>query len=174
MIMGHRANFIVVQNGQAKAYQDSWAALGCTYQFAEGPAAAMRAADGFAEVSELMDWAFAEGGYLLDFDEKAAIVFGYPEIGAELADFGDLEDLEGLEDIAAQAQGEALAIDQALQESPLEFLKVIAPRWSGWLLQWDDRGVDAFASHLKRRGIDSVSLPPPAHPPDASRFEWRA
>ena len=27
--MGHRANFVIIGNGQAKAYHDSWAALGC-------------------------------------------------------------------------------------------------------------------------------------------------
>jgi hypothetical protein len=172
--MGHRANFVVVRDGGAKAYEDQWAALGCVYQFASGPMDAVRALEEFQPASELMDWAFAEAGYLLDFDENVAIVFGYPEMGADLEELGDLDGMEGLEELAEKAAGEARSVDQALQESPLEFLKAIAPKWQGWNLIWDDRGVDAFADHLQRRGIQSVKVQPAKDRRDSPKFSWQA
>ena len=68
--MGHRANFVVIRNGEAKAYYDNWAAVGCIFSFAAGPDEACEAVSHYEPTNELMDWAFAEGGYLIDFDEK--------------------------------------------------------------------------------------------------------
>jgi hypothetical protein len=152
--MGHRANFVLIRDGKGLAYSDQWAALGSTYAFAGGPADATAAAEATEPTNELLDWAFAEAGYLLDFDERMAIVFGQPEpIDPEdLAEFGAPE-------LAA-----ANELDAALERSPLEFLKAIAPRWTGWQLRWDERGVDAFAAHLARRGIGSIVTQPTKHP----------
>lgn len=77
--MGHRANFVIISNGEAKAFHDQFAALGCTFEFAEGPSHATRSAEAHGPTDELLDWAFAEAGYLIDHDKKVAIVFGYPE-----------------------------------------------------------------------------------------------
>jgi hypothetical protein len=164
--LGHRANFVVIKRGSAAAYHDQWAALGSTWAFAGGPDEAVSAAEGSQPTPELLDWAFAEAGYLIDFDRKRAVVFGYPEMGDfdldEMADFSE-------EDVAAMAAAEA-----ALQRGPLDFLQAIAPRWPGWHLHWDDRGVDAFAEYLAVRGIDSISTQPPSHPPDRSRISFQA
>jgi hypothetical protein len=116
--------------------------------------------------AELMDWAFAEAGYLLDFDEKQAFVFGYPED----VDF-EMDDLAGID---AEELDPASELQNALQQGPLDFLQCIAPRWTGWLLHWDDRGVDAFAAHLDRRGIRSVTAQPRSHPPDRRKVSFQA
>jgi len=162
--MGHRANFVLIRDAEAKAYYDQWAALGCTYAFAGGPADAIAAAEQAEPTTELLDWAFAEAGFLLDFDEKVAIVFGQPEP----IDPGELADL-GVEDLAPMNE-----LDIALEQGPLEFLKAIAPRWAGWQLFWDDRGVDAFAAHLARRTIASVTTQPKTHPEDCAKESFNA
>lgn len=149
--MGHRANFIVIRSGKASAYRDQWAALGCTYVFAEGPDRASTAAEASEPTSELMDWAFAEAGYLIDYDERVAFVFGYPQF-----DF-DPDDPDAS---SSQEAAEYVEVAAALMRSPLDFLKQIAPRWAGWQLQWDDRGVDAFAVYLRDRGIRTSPLSP--------------
>lgn len=77
--MGHRANFVLIHDAEGAAYHDQWAALGSTYAFAGGPADATAAAEAAEPTTELLDWAFAEAGFLLDFDEYVAIVFGQPE-----------------------------------------------------------------------------------------------
>ena len=57
--MGNRANFVVIKDGSATAFQDQWAALGCTYDFACGLDHAMESLKEYTETTELMDWAFA-------------------------------------------------------------------------------------------------------------------
>jgi hypothetical protein len=162
--MGHRANFVLIRNAEAKAYYDQWAALGCTYAFAGGPADAISAAEQAEPTTELMDWSFAEAGFLLDFDEKIAIVFGQPEP----IDPGEFADL-GPEDLAP-----ANEVDLALEQGPLAFLEAIAPRWAGWQLSWDDRGIDAFAGHLARRSITSVATQPKTHPENCVMESFKA
>jgi hypothetical protein len=154
--MGHRANFVLIRDGKAAAYYDQWAALGSTYAFAGGPGEATAAAEQAEPTRELLDWAFAEAGFLLDFDERAAIVFGQPE-PMDLAEFSDLD---------AQEVSSVNELDAALERGPGEFLRSIAPRWTGWQLSWDERGVDAFAAHLARRGISSIVTQPRKHPED--------
>src|SRR6185436_4644965 len=82
--MGHRANFITIRKGGAEAFYDQWAALGCLFAFAAGPDEAVSALKEMEATDELLDWAFAEGGYLLDFDSKSAIAFGYLEVPEEI------------------------------------------------------------------------------------------
>jgi hypothetical protein len=164
--MGHRANFVLIRDGSAVAYHDQWAALGSTYAFAGGPDDAASIIGTAEPTSELLDWAFAEAGFLIDFDENRAIVFGYPE-PLEL----DGDDMEG---IGADLQSDAAGLDAAINRGPLEFLQFVAPRWRGWLLEWDERGVDAFAAHLARRGIDSIATQPPSHPADATVASFQA
>ena len=162
--MGHRANFVLIRDGEAKAYYDQWAALGCTYAFAGGPADATSAAEQAEPTTELLDWAFAEAGFLLDFDERVAIVFGHPEP----IDPGEFSEFSA-EDVAPVND-----LDLALEQGPLEFLRAISPRWAGWQLSWDDRGVDAFAVHLAHREIRSVTTQPKAHPEDCAKESFKA
>lgn len=164
--MGHRANFVLIRDGNANAYHDQWAALGSTWAFAGGPDEAISAAELGSPTTALLDWAFAEAGYLLDFDERKAIVFGYPEMGDfDPSDFEGIDGLEGLEGLASvdpAEQQEMAHVETALKQGPLEFLRAIAPRWEGWLLRWDERGVDAFADHLTQRGITTMICQPPS------------
>src|SRR4051794_14228279 len=88
--MGHRANFVLVRDGKATAYYDQWAALGSTYAFAGGPADATAAAEQAQPTKQLLDWAFAEAGFLVDFDDHVAIVFGYPE-QIDLGEFPEVD-----------------------------------------------------------------------------------
>jgi hypothetical protein len=71
--MGVRANFVVIRNGHAKAHYDQWAGMGCIYSFAAGPDGACEAISEFEPTNALMHWVSAEGGYLIDFDEKERI-----------------------------------------------------------------------------------------------------
>jgi hypothetical protein len=162
--LGHRANFVLIRDGRGVAYSDQWAALGSTYAFAGGPEEATAAAEGSESTTELLDWAFAEAGYLLDFDESLAIVFGQPEP----------IDLDELAEFGAQELAAANELDAAFERGPLEFLKTIAPRWAGWQLRWDERGVDAFAVHLARRGIRSITTQPPKHPVECVTEQFQA
>jgi hypothetical protein len=157
--MGQRANYVLIRDGQALAFQDQWGALGCVYQFATGPKGASRALVLMERTEELMDWGFAEGGYLIDFDEKRAIVFGYPS--DDLLDWAETSEIDGLAEMVSEAVRESSAIDRALEEGPLQFLETIAPQWAGWHLQWDDRGVDAFADYLSGRSLSSPRTQPP-------------
>ena len=168
--MGHRANFVLIRDAKASAYHDQWAALGSTYAFAGGPDEAIAAAEQAEPTDELLDWGFAEAGYLLDFDEKCAIVFGTPEPvdfdGEDLGEFGE-EDL-------SEALSQTSELEAAVLKGPLEFLQFIAGRWPGWLLHWDDRGVDAFSAHLSRRGIHTIATQPDSHPPDRVVVSFQA
>lgn len=176
--MGHRANFVFIHQGIARAYHDQWAALGSTWAFAGGPDEAVSAAELGSVTTELLDWAFAEAGYLLDFDQREAIVFGYPELGDfDLSELEGIEGLEGLEDLASldpSEQREMAKIEAAIQQGPLEFLQAIAPRWQGWLLRWDERGVDAFADHLARRGITTITTQPSSDRTDRTVVSFQA
>ena len=173
--MGHRANFVVIRGGDARAYFDSWAALGCIHSVADGPEDAAASAAEFEATDELLDWAFMEGGYLVDFEEKTLIVFGLTDedLADEFSEFEDDEEEGGDEadeldelDDDADESGEDEDADveewdeEAERSSALAFLQGIAPKWKGWTLRWDQRGADAFAEHLGRRGITGIKTQP--------------
>jgi hypothetical protein len=146
--MGHRANYVVIEKGKAKAFTDSWGALGCTYALADGPATCRKLATAMEPTPELMDWAFAEAGFLLDYDDRRAIFFGVPE-ALEDGEGGDLD----ADDFLA-----------ALDDGPAELFAWVADAWKGWTLVWDERGVDAFADALAAKGITSITCQPPSYP----------
>ncbi|APR79912.1 Histone protein [Minicystis rosea] len=146
--MGHRANYVIIEKGTAKAFMDSWGALGCTYALAEGPAACRDLATVAPTAEELMDWAFAEAGFLLDYDDHQAIFFGVPE---------PIEDAE-------EAEFDGTAFLAALRLGPAVLFSMVADAWEGWTLVWDDRGVDAFSDALAAKGITSIVCPPRSYP----------
>ena len=154
--MGHRANFVEIKNGEALAFEDNWAGMGAIYDFASGLEQATKALETYASTDELMDWAFAEAGYLIDHDEMTAIGFGVPFGADEFFDEGD--DLELPE--------EDPAISKLQTEDYEGFLQAISGEWPGWRLVWDERGVDAFSEHLSRRGINRIQCAEFSHPPE--------
>lgn len=161
--MGHRANFVVIRDGHAKAYYDNWAAMGCIHDLADGPEAACEAISEYEPTDELLDWAFAEGGYLIDFDEKRAIAFG---CSVDLDEFADVDD---------EADEPSREPSSPFEQGGLAFLEHVGPSWAGWTLVWDDHGVDAFAAHLKRRSITDIAVQPDSHPPETSAaIEYQA
>jgi hypothetical protein len=155
--MGVRANFVIIRNGHAKAYYDQWAAMECLCYFAAGPDEACEVVSQFEPANGLMEWVSAEGGYLIDFDEKKAIVFGCQVEFDEFAGSDASTDDQFRESNSPFEQGE------------LAFLQHVGPRWPGWKLVWDEHGVDAFAAHLRSRNIDDIAIQPDSHPPETPK-----
>lgn len=147
-----------IRNGEAVAFEDNWAGMGATYDFTLGVEHATQALAAYATTDQLMDWAFAEAGYLIDHDEKTAIGFGVPIAVDEFYDEAD--DLELPE--------EDPAIGKLQSEDFEGFLQAISGAWPGWRLVWDERGVDAFSEHLSRRGITGIQCGDFSHPPATS------
>lgn len=150
-IMGHRANFVLIKDGQAKAFYDNWAALGCTLSLEEGAKKLEKSVPKLYEpTEELLDWGFAEAGFLIDYDERICIAFGIPEI-----DMSDIPE-DHQEDIG-------MTLD-AFDAGWSDFVHFIEHGWRGFTMIWDRRGVDAFAVHLERRKITSIKTAKPSHP----------
>lgn len=153
--MGHRANFVVVRDGTAKLYGDSWAGMGCIYSLANGPeTAATIWSDPAFEQEEFFEWAFAEGGYLIDFDRTTMIAFGYTLPDEEMVD-GD-----------GELDPSIPKLNRAFEQGKEEFLQALSKKWSGWTLIYDDRGVDRFCSYLQEHEITDIPLVEPSHPED--------
>ena len=175
--MGHRANFVVIEDGKAEAFFDQWAGLGCAFAISEGPGAAVTAARESEPTNELLDWAFAEGGYLIDFDEQLVLVFGDLDDMSEGLDGFDEdgeEDVDEPNDYGSDDDDEDEDESDSTAEKYKHFFEEIAHNWGGWLLRWDDRGVDAFAEHLIKRGISSIELQEVSHPEETESCELQA
>lgn len=138
--MSQRADFVIIRENKANAYTDEWGALGCIYMFGDGPDSAVQQTANMEEMT-VLDAVFTEAGFLIDFDQKTAIVFGYPSFGEELGEKG--------------AQ-----IDTAISKNELAYLQHITPNWPGWHLIWDYRGVEAFADHLNGRSFTNITVIP--------------
>lgn len=132
--MGHRANYVIILDGKADAFYHRWGALSCTTAFAPGPDYAFNDVFGAEPCSMLQCSAFAEGGYLLDFDEKLGLIFSWM-IDEEIDPSFD------------PANAKSVPI------SPAAYLAVIARNWEGWEIRWPEDGIDSFEAHLERRGI---------------------
>ncbi len=175
--MGHRANFVVIENGAAQAYYDNWAGLGAAFAIADGPGPAVDSLKEFEPTHELLDWAFAEGGFLVDFDQSLVIVFGeLDDLSDELADYddeGDEDDDDEDDDDGEEDEEEGDETD-SYAERYTNYFADIAPNWHGWRLRYDDRGVDAFAEHLSVRGISSIEVQEPSHPESTEQVEFQA
>lgn len=174
--MGHRANFVVIENGAAQAYYDNWAGLGAAFAIAEGPGPAIEGLKEFEPTNELLDWAFAEGGFLVDLDERLVIVFG--ELDDMSDEFADVDE-DGGDDPEEGGDFDEDGEDQSDETEPCaekyaSYFAEISPNWHGWRLRYDDRGVDAFAEHLQLRGIASIELQEPSHSGSLERFEFQA
>ena len=154
--MGHRANFVLIEDGKARAFEDQWAALGCTLSLEEGAKKLKRELPKvYAATEELMDWGFAEAGILVDYDERVCIAFGHPEVN--------------LEELPEEYAAEIREVMEAFEAGWPTFVSFIAKGWAGFTLVWDERGVDAFAAHLKRRAITSIKTQAASHPKSTAK-----
>jgi hypothetical protein len=149
--MGHRANFVLIKNGKAQAFYDHWGALACTLSLEQGAKRLWNEVQELNErVDELMDWAFAEGGFLIDYDERVCIAFGSVDVDAD--------------EMPEEYQADVRATLDAYRAGWGQFVRHIEKGWRGYTMIWDDRGVDAFAKHLERRKITSIKTQKPSHP----------
>lgn len=148
--MGHRANFVLIKDGKAKAFYDHWAALGCTLSLEEGAKRLEKSVPKLYEsTDELMDWAFAEAGFLIDYDERLCIAFGIPDVNVD--------------EMPEDYQEEMRSSVEAFFAGWETYVRSMEKVWRGYKMIWDDRGVDAFAEHLKRRGITTIKTQKPSH-----------
>lgn len=172
--MGHRANFVVIENGAAQAHYGNWAGLGAAFSIANGPGPAVEALKEFEPTTELLDWAFAEGGFLIDFDQSLVIVFGeLDDLSDEFSEFDEDDEGEvGDEDFDDKEEDDEES--ESYSEKYGKYFEEIAPNWHGWRLRYDDRGVDAFAEHLKLREIRSIEVQEASHPETSEQFEFQA
>lgn len=144
--MGHRANYVIIKAGRAKAYYDHWGALACLLVLGDGPDQATSVAETNEPTTKLLDWGFCEGGFLIDYDERRCITFGYVDIDGD--------------DMPANMRKELAAFGAAFAKGPAGVFKFVAPVWPGWTLEWNEQGADAFADHLERRGITGIQREP--------------
>lgn len=74
--MGHRANLVLVENKEPKIYYTHWRAQETPNILAQGLDFCEKYFKEFNEEGWLMDNAFAEGGILIDNDNKKILIFG--------------------------------------------------------------------------------------------------
>jgi hypothetical protein len=139
--MGHRACYVLVKRAKARAFADQWGAMGVLDLFAGGPAGCLQLAGTLEPVGELLPPHWAEGGLLIDSDEKQALVFG-----PSPSDFID-----------GPSPDEAGEL--AFRGDPAEWLVRIQPHWPGYELRFVD-GIESFAAHLQRRRLALEALEP--------------
>ena len=140
--MGHRANYVIIEKGKGIAYRDQWGALGCTFLLGDGPTECKKFAREHEQTKVLMDWAEAEGGFLVDFDQRRCIAFGHPDYDGD--------------DVPTTARKQLDAFMVQLEKGPAALFEYVGDKWQGWTMVWDTRGTDAFTDHLTLRGIKTI------------------
>jgi len=140
--VGHRANYVIIEQGKGTAYRDQWGALGCTFLLGDGPAECKKFAREHEKTSTLMDWAEAEAGFLVDFDQRRCIAFGHPDYDGD--------------DLPASDRKQLDAFMVELEKGPAAMFQYIGDKWQGWTMVWDTRGTDAFSDYLAARKIKSI------------------
>jgi len=162
--MGQRANVVIIQEGIAKAYFDNWGALAVLPWFTLGPVeASSEFIEDFEETDELLDWEWAEGGGIIDFDKKYALMWGI--IGGEYGMAFETEKTI-LNKYTKNYEDEDEDWDEEYcEEFTTSFLCSIKPAWIGWELCYADLGgVDAISVYLKEQGFTNISGNPDASP----------
>lgn len=142
---------MLIKDGKARAFYDHWGALACTLSLEDGAKRLEKdVPKHYEEVDELMDWAFAEAGFLIDYDERVCIAFGSVDVEVD--------------EIPEEHQSDMQTTLGAFRAGWAEFVAHIEKGWRGYRMIWDDRGVDAFSAHLARRKITSIKTAKPSHP----------
>jgi hypothetical protein len=78
--MGHRANFVLVEQGKATIYYSHWGAKTIPDMLVAGPDRCWNSIQRLTPGSELLDNVWAEGGLLLDRDQRRLLFWGGEEI----------------------------------------------------------------------------------------------
>ncbi len=78
--MGHRANYVVIENGQAQIYFSRWGALTIPAVVLSGPEATIAYVRGLTPDTSLLDCVWAEGGMLLNLDQYHMLFWGGDDI----------------------------------------------------------------------------------------------
>ena len=140
----------MIKDSKVRMHCDQWAGLGSPAALLDGPDACLAAVQNMECTDELYKWEWCEGGWLLDFDSKTAIVFGecpldaFEEAGADM----NAPDIKALQRLA--------------DGDPVAYFRFVAPKWSGWTLRWDQGGSDAFSVHLQSQKLAAgLRLPQP-------------
>ena len=117
-IMGHRANLVILENQISRIYFTHWRAQETPNILAQGLEFCEKYFKEFEEDGWLMDNAFAEGGILIDKDNKHILIFSGSEIG----------------------------YTPALQR--LYCKHIVNKIWKEWTVKWCDKGNVDFAEYL--------------------------
>lgn len=122
--MGDRANYAIVHRGRLKVFYAHWGGPTVPRELAAGPLACERfiRAQRRETSGRLLEFAFMEGGIILDKDRRRALVFGGP------ADVN---------------------YSPAVQARLLERLR---PAWPGWTIAWARRYAYDFVAFLGLEG----------------------
>jgi hypothetical protein len=81
--MGERAQKVVIRDGRVTLYRDRWGGQSSIDVLRDGPTGLQ---NDLAESSPNAEWwdpAFAEGGYLVDFDRKCILLYSWDAALAE-------------------------------------------------------------------------------------------
>ncbi len=111
--MGHRANFVIIKNGQWNLYYDHWIANRLESELFWGPEYASQIIESMHLQEDKFDWldeTWCEGGAVLDVDSKVLLWFG----------------------------GEDIYYDIFLRRS---FLNLMEPNWPDWHIWWASEGI---------------------------------
>lgn len=120
--MGERANFVLVENGHTTIFYHKWWAYKTDRILAQGLSFCEQLfKDKCTEEFCLMNNAWADGGLLIDKDQKKALIFGGDDMGST----------------------------PALQRLYRQYLR--ATNWVNWDIQWCYYGIVDMAEHLGLR-----------------------
>ena len=126
--MSNPASFVIIEGGVATVLRDKYGAFGVLYNFINPNQARDHALCGM-ETDWLDDC--AEGGYLVDFDNKVGIVFGAK-----------------YESDGTSTDPRSAKIDSAIDNGSDSYLAHVSSGWPEWTLRWAD--VDEFEDHVKQ------------------------
>lgn len=165
--MSERSNVVIIRDRKADAYFDSYGALAIIPWFRSGPEEASKYIKETSVLTdELLDWQWAEGGGLIDFDNKFALVWGplNEDTGFEIETEQSLLKKYGSNDDEEEDDEEE--DDEEWERSKMAYLHSIKPSWLGWELCFADSGTNAISFYLKKHGFCNISINPNASQSD--------
>ena len=167
--MSERSNVVIIRDGKADAFFDSYGALAIIPWFRSGPEEASKYIKETSVLTdELLDWQWAEGGGLIDFDNKFALVWGplNEDTGFEIITEQSLLKKYGSNDDEEEDDDDEEEDDEEWERNKIAYLHSIKPSWLGWELCFADSGTNAISFYLKQNNILNISINPNASQSD--------